>query len=573
MAKRGLALQRGVAVLLPALLLLAAMLPAALLTGCAGGGVDADADMSAPASVPSDALFDDASSGSGDVAASFVPASVPSPGDAEPEETSALPPLHVEGTGLADPAGNAVLLRGVSTHGLAWFPGYVNAEFFRELHEEWNANVVRLAMYTAESGGYCTGGDKEQLKQLLRDGVRYAEEQGLYVIVDWHILSDGDPNRYAEEAKAFFAEMSAEFAPYDHVLYEICNEPNGAGWSAVKAYAEQVIPLIRANDPDAVILVGTPTWSQDVDQAAADPITGYDDIMYTLHFYAATHRESLRSRLTAALDAGLPVFVSEYGICDASGNGAIDFTEADAWMELLNARGVGCVAWNLSNKAETSAMFTTSCTKTSGFVWDDLSASGQWVYEMLTGQGASGMLGTAAPQGNTSQGNAGQSAPAAGRPSGTVGKNGAAGNQAPAPAEAPGAPAGGAQTDQLGSIPGNGAQTDNPAAAPAGETVVSSGAGLSVSAVVVNQWEADGKPVYQYSLTVTNTAQRNCDRWKIDLSFAQAFTLLDGWNGEYTVQGNTLMISGKDYNGALAPGGSAADIGCIVAGGGGIVTG
>ena len=515
---------RGMAVL-PMVLLLSA----ALLTGCAGSGrMDTDTDMSASVSMsaPSEAPVDDASEGSGDVAAPSAPATVPPSGDKDAEEKApALPPLHVEGTGLADPEGNAVLLRGVSTHGLAWFPGYVNAEFFRELREEWNANVVRLAMYTAESGGYCTDGDPAQLKQLLRDGVRYAEEQGMYVIVDWHILYDGDPNRYAEEAVDFFAEMSAEFAAYDHVLYEICNEPNGVGWGAVKAYAEQVIPVIRANDADAVILVGTPTWSQDVDQAAADPITGYDNIMYTLHFYAATHKESLRSRLAAALDAGLPVFVSEYGICDASGDGAIDFAETDAWMELLNARGVGCVAWNLSNKAETSAMFNPACAKTAGFVWDDLSASGQWVYELLTGQRASGV------------------------------------------------PDGGMQTNQPGGIPENDVQTENPAAAPAGETIVSSGDGLSVSAEVIDQWEENGSPVYQYSITVTNTAQTGCERWKIELSFAQAFTLLDSWNGDYTVQSNTLTICSKDYNGALAPGGSAADIGFIIAGGGGITGG
>lgn len=560
MAKKRLVQVRKTALrlMLPTVLLLAMLLPASLLTGCAGDG-----RVEAPASsvtLSGSAFRSEDDSG---MVAPPEPEFMPPSGDAEPmEKAPALPPLHVAGTGLADPEGNAVLLRGVSTHGLAWFPGYVNAEFFRELREEWHANVVRLAMYTAESGGYCTDGDKEQLKQLLRDGVRFAEEQGLYVIVDWHILSDGDPNRYAEEAMAFFTEMTAEFAPYDHVLYEICNEPNGAGWDAVRAYAEQVIPIIRANDPDAVILVGTPTWSQDVDQAAANPITGYDDIMYTLHFYAATHKESLRSRLAAALDAGLPVFVSEYGICDASGNGAIDFAEADAWIDLLNTRGVGCVAWNLSNKAETSAMFITSCAKTSGFVWDDLSASGQWVYEMLTGQGASGMPG--APQGNT-----GQSAPAASRPSGVSGADGtagmsgtagSAGNPAPAPAEAPVAPSGGTQAD-------------NAADASAGETVVSSGDGLSVSAVLINQWEANGGPVYQYSATVTNTSQSNCARWKIELSFAQAFTLLDGWNGDYTVQGNTLIISGKDYNGALAPGGSAADIGFIVAGGGGITAG
>ena len=532
---------RLLAALLPAALLLAA-----LMTGCTGGGNagDGGADvLTSSVALPDDAPLDDMPhSVCGSVAdASSAPGSAladAAGSEAEPDaelegNARALPPLHVEGTGLADPEGNAVVLRGVSTHGLAWFPGYVNAELFRELRAEWNANVVRLAMYTAESGGYCTDGNQEQLKQLLRDGVRYAKDEGLYVIVDWHILSDGDPNRCAEEAMAFFGEMSAEFAPCDHVLYEICNEPNGVSWSAVKTYAEKVIPVIRANDPDAVILVGTPTWSQDVDQAAADPIAEYDNIMYTLHFYAATHKEPLRSRLAAALNAGLPVFVSEYGICDASGNGAIDYAGADAWMDLLNARGVGCVAWNLSNKAETSAMFGTSCTKTSGFAWDDLSSSGRWVYEMLTGQGASGMPGTAAPQGS-----AGQNASAAARSSGTDGVSGmdrSAGNQ-------------------------------GSAGTPDAETVIVSGDGLSVSAVLINQWEANGSPVYQYSVTVTNTSQKNCERWKIELSFAQAFTLLDSWNGDYTVQENTLTISGKDYNGALAPGGSAAGIGFIIAG-------
>ncbi len=526
--------------------ILAALVLAVLLAGCMDDGAHAP-DSSA-------ALFGDAapSASSCERTASSGPDILPLPDVAEPETTApVLPPLHVEGTGLADPEGNKVVLRGVSTHGLAWFPGYVNAAFFRELREEWNANAVRLAMYTAESGGYCTDGDKEQLRQLVRDGVQYAKEQGLYVIVDWHILSDGDPNRYREEAAAFFAEMSAEFSSCDHVLYEICNEPNGVDWHAVKAYAQQVIPVIRANDPDAVILVGTPTWSQDVDRAAADPIDEYDNILYTLHFYAATHRGSLRSRLAAALDAGLPVFVSEYGICDASGNGAIDPAEAAAWRELLNARGVGCVAWNLSNKGETSALFKASCTKTSGFEWNDLSASGQWVYEMLTGSASPGTTQAAPPEGSAEQG--------AAPPPTAFEESRPAENGSMPPAENGAVP-----QASVSDASTNIAQTD----APAGETAILSGDGLLAAAVLQNQWEADGREVYQYSLTVTNTAQSGCARWKIELSFAQEFTLLDGWNGDYTVRGNTLLISGKDYNGALDPGGSAADIGFIVAGGG-----
>lgn len=301
---------------------------------------------------------------------------------------SILEPLHVSGTVLTDSFGNVVQLKGISTHGLAWFPDYVYEDCFRQLKDDWNINVIRLAMYTAESGGYCTGGDKERLKELIRNGVEYASRSGLYVIIDWHILSDGNPGTYKEEAKSFFAEMAEYCTDYNNVLYEICNEPNGsADWNDIKSYAEEIIPVIRTYDKDAVILVGTPNWSQYVDQAAADPITGYDNIMYTLHFYAATHTDFLRNAMVSALDAGLPVFVSEYGICDASGTGAIDEEQANQWITIMDQYDVSYVAWNLSNKAETSAILSTGCGKTANFSEEDLSESGKWLYHMLKSGG------------------------------------------------------------------------------------------------------------------------------------------------------------------------------------------
>ena len=294
--------------------------------------------------------------------------------------------LHVEGTQLADSNGNPIQLKGLSSHGLAWFPEYINEECFRQFREEWDVNVIRLALYTAEGGGYCTDGNKESLKTLIRNGVKYATNQDMYVVIDWHILSDNNPNIYLEEAKAFFAEMSEEYKDYNNVIYEICNEPNGGtSWRDIKSYAVQVIETIRANDDDGIILVGTPNWSQCVDQAAADPITDYDNIMYTLHFYAATHTDWLRDTMKSAMDKGLPIFVSEYGICDASGNGAIDEYQTEQWMSFLDDYGVSYVAWNISNKNETSAIFKSSCKKVSGFSENDLSASGKWLYHMLTG--------------------------------------------------------------------------------------------------------------------------------------------------------------------------------------------
>ena len=293
--------------------------------------------------------------------------------------------LHVKGTKLVDKKGHEVQLRGVSTHGLSWYPQYVNDKCFAQLHDKWGANVVRLAMYTEEYNGYCSGDAKNRsdLKKLIKKGVKLAKKHKMYVIVDWHILSDGNPNSHKKEAKAFFKEMSKGLKGYNNVIYEICNEPNnGTSWKEIKSYAKSVISTIRENDKKAVIVVGTPTWSQDVDQAAADPIKG-DNIMYALHFYAATHKVDLCNKMTAAINKGLPVFVTEYGICDASGNGAIDEKEADRWIQTMDEYGVSYIAWNLSNKQESSSIIKSSCPKVSGFKKSELSDEGRWLYNLL----------------------------------------------------------------------------------------------------------------------------------------------------------------------------------------------
>lgn len=293
--------------------------------------------------------------------------------------------LHVENGKLTDENGNTVQLYGMSTHGIAWFPQYINYDSFRTLRDDWNTNCIRLAMYTAEYGGYCAGGDKEQLKQLVRDGVSYATELGMYVIVDWHILSDYDPNQNKDEAIAFFREMAEVFADNDNVLYEICNEPNGGtSWDSIKSYAEEVIPVIRAQKPNAVILVGTPTWSQEIDKAAASPLDD-SNVMYTLHFYAGTHKDDLRNRLETCVQNGLPVFVSEFGMCDASGNGANDFVSTTKWLDLLNKYQISFCCWNLANKDESSSVFKASSTALSDWTDDDFNESGRWIRDYFRG--------------------------------------------------------------------------------------------------------------------------------------------------------------------------------------------
>lgn len=289
--------------------------------------------------------------------------------------------LSVKGTQLVDKNGNGYQLRGMSTHGITWFPDFINENSFRTLRDDWNTNVVRLAMYVDEWGnGQCYMKNKDGSRQLLEKGVDICIKLGMYVIIDWHVLNPGDPTAYTDEAISFFNDISKKYANYPNIIYEIVNEPNGnATWGGViKPYAEKVIPVIRKNDKDAVIIVGTPTWSQDIDQALADPLD-FDNVMYALHFYAATHTDWLRERTEKCVAGGLPIFVSEFGCCDASGNGGNDFGQTEKWLKLLDKYGISYCNWNLANKNESSSCFRESAKADGNWSDSDYSEGGAWI--------------------------------------------------------------------------------------------------------------------------------------------------------------------------------------------------
>ena len=299
-------------------------------------------------------------------------------GSNHPDTSVMAGPLHVQGTQLADADNNPVQLRGVSTHGLAWYPEYVNEDTFRTLRDDWNVDLIRLAMYTEEFGGYTTLPDKSKLISIVDNGVKYATELGMYIIIDWHILHDGNPNTHLKSAREFFDMQSRKYASNTNVLYEICNEPNNAPWSShIKPYAEEIVKTIRANDSDAIIIVGTDAWCQSIDEVSGDMLD-YDNIMYAAHFYAAAHKEELRSSIEDALNNGVPVFISECSICNADGNYPIDYDSADDWMEFINRNNISYVFWGLCNKNEAASLIANSCTKLSDFTEGDLSETGRY---------------------------------------------------------------------------------------------------------------------------------------------------------------------------------------------------
>ena len=291
---------------------------------------------------------------------------------------------------MVDQNGVPTQLRGASTHGMHWFPQYVNQNAFQTLRDDWGINMVRLVCYPRDGGsvGYLTGGDstKQQLDTLIQNGVDYATKLGMYALVDWHVHAY-NPNEYLKEAKIFFTKYATMYKDHDNVLYEICNEPTGTNWYSgngkdLYTYCSEVIKTIRAIDPDAIIICGTNTWSQDVDQVAAKPMKalGYENIMYTFHFYSASHKENLMKKVRLATKDGTPIFVTEFGICSADGNGSYDAENADRWIALLDELNISFACWSYSNCNEKSAYFKSSCSNAGGdWTADDLTTTGKWL--------------------------------------------------------------------------------------------------------------------------------------------------------------------------------------------------
>ncbi|MBN2754876.1 MAG: cellulase family glycosylhydrolase [Candidatus Goldbacteria bacterium] len=262
--------------------------------------------------------------------------------------------LKLVGNQLSNSCGNPVQLKGISSMGLQWYGvgQCLDTNTMDYMVNTIGIDVFRAAMYVDE-GGYLT--DKTKYANMVNTIVDWCEARGVYVIIDWHMLNPGDPNISINDAKTFWAEMSSRHKGKKHVLYEICNEPNGVSWSTVKNYADTIIPIIRANDPDTIIIVGTPNWSQ-LGTDVVNNKLNYSNIMYTFHFYAASHSTGMVTPYTDKL----PIFCTEWGISDASGNGAIDTANATNFLNIFNGANTGgqiisWAAWSWCDKNESSA--------------------------------------------------------------------------------------------------------------------------------------------------------------------------------------------------------------------------
>ena len=282
--------------------------------------------------------------------------------------------LKVVGTQLMDEHNRPYALHGVS---LGCWPRFYSAGTVDWLYRDWNCSVIRAAMAVEERGAY--EDNPAACRKLIETVVDAAIQSGIYVLIDWHGY-----HLKVEEAKSFFDAMAAKYARYPNVIYEVFNEPSDQNtWPEVKAYAEAIIKVIRARDPLNLILVGCPRWDQELQLPAADPIKGYTNLMYTMHFYAGTHKQWLRDRTDAAIKAGLPVFISESGGMEHTGDGPIDYEEWQAYVDWINKNNLSWISWAVIDTKETDAILYPSASSMGHWNISDLTAYGIKVRQYL----------------------------------------------------------------------------------------------------------------------------------------------------------------------------------------------
>ncbi len=286
----------------------------------------------------------------------------------------------VNGT-ITDSRGKAPQLRGISMSWSIWQGRkYYNKDVQRWLVDDFKANVIRLSMAVEPEQGYLL--DSAGQTTLITSAIDAAIKNDIYVIIDWH---DHHANQHQQKAIQFFAAMAKKYAGKPNVIYEVFNEPERITWNTIKSYAIPVIEAIRRYDSKNLIVVGSPVWDQDVDVTAKDPITGFNNIVYSFHFYASdpNHQEKLMRKAESAIAAKLPLFVTEWGVGESNGNGVFDLDKTNKWLDWMEKHQLSWANWNLTDKKETTALLTPGAPIEGNWSAKNLTPAGQYIRQKL----------------------------------------------------------------------------------------------------------------------------------------------------------------------------------------------
>lgn len=285
--------------------------------------------------------------------------------------------LSVFGTNIVNEQGDTTVLQGMSMFWSQWNDKHYNYKCIKWLRDDWHVDVIRLAL-AVEYDGYLENPKKE--KKKITRLIEVCLDLGIYVIVDWHSHLAEEST---QEAVDFFSQIARDYGEYPNVLYEIYNEPLNVSWdTVVKPYLDTVIAAIRLYDPDNIIIVGSPNWSQNVDEASDNPIDD-ENVAYSLHFYAATHKESLREKASYAIENGLALWVTEFGTVEANGDGDMDYKELGIWFYFMEEHKLSWCNWSVADKDESASILKPGTRVKGNWKEEDLTESGKYIRDKL----------------------------------------------------------------------------------------------------------------------------------------------------------------------------------------------
>ncbi|MBI3556440.1 MAG: cellulase family glycosylhydrolase [Deltaproteobacteria bacterium] len=205
---------------------------------------------------------------------------------------------------------------------------------------DWNANVIRMGIHP----GVWKHTDHKAVLLELKRNVDAALAEGMFVIIDWHVI--GWPDGYSETpdekwgspadlydsgfalAKDFWEQVSRSFGADSRILFELWNEPVASEddwkpssepkWLALKTYWKQLLAIIRKTTSNVVIVAGN-SWGYDLRGVRLAPLADVN-VAYSWHVYAGKDRNK-EEHWAAHLDElqkTRPVLVTEWGF-DPSG--------------------------------------------------------------------------------------------------------------------------------------------------------------------------------------------------------------------------------------------------------------
>jgi endoglucanase len=293
----------------------------------------------------------------------------------------------VKGSVIVGEDGRPVTLRGMSLFHCMDGKKFYNEKCVKWLRDDWKCDVVRIAIMTDQSWPNSWANEPEAVWKRVETVADACIKYGLYFIVDYH--GGGDPRPHTQLAKKFFKRVAVKYGDTPNLIYETFNEPYGNAkkktkipWSVIKAYQESVIGVIRSLDPDNIIMVGTPVFCLFPSRVLESPLK-FKNIVYVAHCYAATHKQGLRNEIKKTMDAGYPVFLTEFGTCECTGNGKFDVDSVKEWIEFMDKNHIGWCNWSLHDKVETASALLPRADAEGGWPMSQLSPSGKLIRDYL----------------------------------------------------------------------------------------------------------------------------------------------------------------------------------------------